>query len=56
MRRPDFISRAWLVKNGVSPIEAFEMDGVWADALAISFGIIEGGEWDWSAKSWKTSR
>jgi hypothetical protein len=50
------VSRAWLIKNGVPPRDALEMDAVWADALGIAFGIIEGGEWDWSARTWKTSK
>lgn len=32
--------------------EAFAMDAVWADALAIAFGEMAGRTWDWGARSW----
>lgn len=52
MRQPGFRGRAWLVKNGVSFREAFELDEVWADALAIAFGEIAGRSWSWGTRSW----
>ena len=49
--------RAWLVKNGVKFAEAFEMDDVWAHALAITFGEFAGlGEWDWQRGAWRDAK
>lgn len=49
------MTACWLVKNGVEFERAFAMEPALRLAMAVSFGLFEGLDFDWAQLCWKQS-
>ncbi len=56
MRNPDFRDRCYILKNGVPFNVAFGIDDTLRLAFAITFGELDGGEFDFTSMSWREKK